>query len=100
MKVISAVIVFLGICFVAVVVSTFLLIGNANAACMTLPNSNVCDYSQSQFVRKGDTIYQTLPNSSVRNYTVPHYVVQKDGGVYQTLPNSNVRDYRAPSYRK
>ena len=47
-------------------------------------------------------VYQTLPNSQVRDYRAPVIVTEKTKSgtvVYQTLPNSQVRDYRAPAYR-
>ncbi len=43
------------------------------------------------------TTYQTLPNSTIRDYRAPAYVT-KGGTTYQTLPNSTVRDYTAPAY--
>lgn len=46
--------------------------------------------------------YQTLPSSTIRDYSAPAYVTETDkkGNVitYQTLPGSTVRDYRAPAY--
>lgn len=48
-----------------------------------------------------ETVYQTLPNSTVRDYRAPAFVVEsKDGKttVRKTLPNSTVIDYTEPAF--
>ena len=55
----------------------------------------------SAFGAEKQVTYQTLPNSTVRDYRAPALVTTTSNGktvVYQTLPNSTVRDYRAPTY--
>lgn len=63
----------------------------------TLPDSTVRDYRAPAYVTKGNTTYQTLPGSTVRDYRAPAYVT-KGSTTYQTLPRSSTRDYSAPSY--
>ena len=63
----------------------------------TMPNSSTRDYRAPSFVTEGDVTYQTLPNSSFRDYRAPTYVT-KGNTTYQTMPNSSFRDWRAPSY--
>ena len=65
----------------------------------TLPNSTIRDYRAPAYVTEGNVTYKTLPNSTVRDYRAPTYVT-KGGTTYQTLPNSTVRDYTAPAYRR
>ena len=52
--------------------------------------------------KKKVTTYQTLPNSSTRDWSAPSYVTETDKrgntSTYQTLPSSSTRDWRAPSY--
>jgi len=63
----------------------------------TLPGSTIRDYSGPSYVTKGDTTHRTLPGSSIRDYSAPSYVTKGDT-THQTLPGSSIRDYRAPSY--
>lgn len=63
----------------------------------TLPGSTVRNYSSPSYVTKGDTTHRTLPGSSIRDYSAPSYVTKGDT-THQTLPGSSIRDYRAPSY--
>ena len=59
-------------------------------------------FTSTLFAKGKVVVYQTLPNSQVRDYRAPTMVTEKtkDGVViYQTLPNSQVRDYTAPSYK-
>ncbi len=63
----------------------------------TLPGSSIRDYSAPSYVTKGDTTHRTLPGSSIRDYSAPSYVTKGDT-THQTLPGSSIRDYRAPSY--
>lgn len=59
-------------------------------------------FTSTLFAKDKVVVYQTLPNSQVRDYRAPTMVTKKtkDGVViYQTLPNSQVRDYTAPSYK-
>lgn len=65
----------------------------------TLPNSTIRDYRAPAYVTEGNVTYKTLPNSTFRDYRAPAYVT-KGGTTYQTLPNSTVRDYTAPAYRR
>ena len=46
-------------------------------------------------------IYETLPGTSVRDYSKPGLVIEDDGEdstVYKTLPGMDVRDYSKPGY--
>ena len=63
----------------------------------TLTNSTIRDYNAPAYVTEGNTTYKTLPNSTVRDYTAPTFVT-KGNTTYQTLPGSTVRDYSAPAY--
>lgn len=63
----------------------------------TLPNSTIRDYNAPAYVTEGNTTFQTLPNSTIRDYRAPTYVT-KGNTTYQTLPGSTVRDYSAPAY--
>lgn len=68
-----------------------LLIGNVYAEEIqyTLPNSNIPDTTK-KLVIEGKVVYQTLPSSSVRDYSKPSYTIE-NGKVYQNLPNSNIK---------
>lgn len=61
----------------------------------TLPGTTIRDYSAPTYVTKGNVTYQTLPGTSIRDYGAPSYVTKGDT-TYKTLPGSTVRDYRAP----
>jgi hypothetical protein len=63
----------------------------------TLPGSTIRDYSAPSYVTRGDTTHRTLPGSSIRDYSAPSYVTKGDT-THQTLPGTSIRDYRAPSY--
>lgn len=61
----------------------------------TLPGTSIRDYSAPSYVTKGNVTYQTLPGTSIRDYGAPSYVT-KGNTTYRTLPGSSIRDYRAP----
>lgn len=55
----------------------------------------------SAFGAEKQVTYQTLPNSTVRDYRAPAIVSKEQNGkviIYQTMPGSAVRDYSAPAY--
>ena len=86
----------------SIVLLAFLVSGSAlpegsKTMYQTMPNSSTRDYRAPAFVTEGDVTYQTLPGSSVRDYRAPTYVT-KGNTTYQTLPGSSVRDWTAPSY--
>ena len=64
----------------------------------TLPNSSTRDYSKPSFVTQNGVTYQTLPGSSTRDYSAPTWVT-KNGETYQTMPGSTTRDYSKPSFK-
>jgi len=70
---------------------------NGTTRYQTLPGSTIRDYSAPSYVTKGNVTYQTLPGSSVRDYRAPSYVTKGDT-TYRTLPGSTVRDYQAPAF--
>lgn len=70
---------------------------NGTTRYQTLPGSTIRDYSTPSYVTKGNVTYQTLPGSSMRDYRAPSYVTKGDT-TYRTLPGSTVRDYQAPAY--
>ena len=70
---------------------------NGTTRYQTLPGSTIRDYSAPSYVTKGNVTYQTLPGSSVRDYRAPSYVTKGDT-TYKTLPGSTIRDYQAPAY--
>ena len=79
----------------SVIVSGAAFSGGSKIAYQTLPNSTVRDYRAPAFVTEGNTTYKTLQGSSVRDYRAPVYVT-KDDTIYKTLPGSRVRDYSDP----
>ncbi len=63
----------------------------------TLPGSSIRDYSAPTYVTEGNTTYQPLLGSSTRDYRAPNYVTNGNT-TYQTLPGTSIRNYSAPSY--
>lgn len=43
-------------------------------------------------------IHQTIPGTTVRDYSRPSLVIERDGTGYQTIPGTVVRDYGAPGF--
>ena len=78
------------------VVASMAIADDSTTTYQTLPNSTVRDYRAPAYVTKGNTTYRTLPGSSARDYSAPSYVKRGDT-TFQTLPGPTVRDYRAPS---
>ena len=70
---------------------------NGTTRHQTLPGTSIRDYSAPSYVTKGNVTYQTLPGTSIRDYGAPSYVT-KGHTTYKTLPGSTIRDYRAPTY--
>ena len=69
---------------------------------LTFGQFNTFDTSQGS--SGGTNVYQTLPGTSVRDYSKPGMKVQKStfgGGtnVYQTLPGTSIRDYSKPGWK-
>ena len=84
---------------IAIVSGTSLADGGKATTYQTLPNSTIRDYRAPAYVTEGNVTYKTLPNSTIRDYRAPAYVT-KGGTTYQTLPGSTTRDYTAPAYRR
>ena len=90
------------LCRLAVLLGVAFLAGLALAednkvTYQTLPNSTARDYRAPAYVTEGNITYQTLPGSTMRDYRAPTYVT-KGNVPYQTLPGSSVRDYNTPVY--
>ena len=89
--------------FTALVIAIFsgasLADGGNTTTYQTLPNSTIRDYRAPAYVTERNVTYKTLPNSTVRDYRAPAYVTKGDT-TYQTLPGSTTRDYTASAYRR
>ncbi len=87
----------------------------ATAVCLTLTCSQaladrICptnsfgihDYRQPCFEVRGNVIYPTLPNSSVRDFSKPGFVIEprlNETLIQPTYPGLNYPDYTKPGYR-
>ena len=84
---------------VAVLSHVALADGGKTITYQTLPNSTIRDYRAPAYVTEGNVTYKTLPNSTFRDYRAPAYITKGDT-TYKTLPGSTVRDDTAPAYRR
>jgi len=63
----------------------------------TLPGTSIRDYSQPGLTIQGNNVYQTLPGTSIRDYSQPGFTT-KGNTMYQTLPGTSIRDYSKPGW--
>jgi len=63
----------------------------------TLPGTSIRDYSQPGITFSGNNAYQTLPGTSIRDYSKPGFTTQGNT-IYPTLPGTSIRDYSKPGW--